>query len=181
MQDWIDPRDAMFLAWYMATGDVMTAAEKVGYPPILAGKFLKSDRAIHWMRGQQRKRMAKLMLDADEIVSRYNDMYEKAMKEYEEDPKENKKSRDFAVTCLEKIADLLGLNAKASNSGASNGPVNIIFGSVGTPSVAGSSNPKRPVLSVPRRDDVPGGIQPGMDRSLEPALPGRSEDVHDPA
>jgi hypothetical protein len=171
IEDWIDPRDALFLAHYMATGDVRKAAETVGYPIELAGKYLKSQRATNWMRAQQRKRLARCEVDADELLSRLNEMSKDALRQYEKDPEKNRVDRAFAKECLMDIIDLLGLNKKGGSGDSSNGQINIIFGPGGTPAMAGNSNPQRPVISISGRNDVPGGLQPPGNRSLEPRKP----------
>lgn len=177
----VDPRDAIFLAHYMATGDVIKAAEEVGYPPTLAAKLLKTPDAIHWMRRMQRKRLDALMVDADDLVSRINTMSLDAEARFKADPKDTK-SRAFAMECLMNIAILRGLtSSRKGDSAPQNITNNVIFGPDAASLLAANSNLKSAVKPVHRPDDLSGGVQPVVHRGVEQGEPRESPDIHEPA
>ena len=172
-----DPRDAVLLAEYMATGDIIKAAEAVGYPPVIAAKLVKTPQAIHWIRNMQAKRLTRLNIDQDQLVHDLNELKEDAITKYNADG--NEKDRQFAKACISTLAELLGLGGK--KDAPSGGTLNVFFGPTGTPVVAADPKPQCTDERVHRSDDAPRELLPVFHRQVEQGQPEEPSDIHDSA
>ena len=151
----LDPRDATLALNFLATNNVAEACKRSDIASIQIGwKILCCDRVVNFMVHQQRKRMVRLMMDADQIVLEYMRIAKAATDD-----------GDFntAKNCMKEISLLLGLgktpswdtaSVKNPNGGLS---VNIKFGSL-----EGSEEPDGEAEHRPGRGDVPGAVQSGI-------------------